>query len=89
MVRVGDVRKSHGRDIIVLSVERGRSGEDRTVYAISYLDKHIKGHPIHAHETRGHSIRSCPLQYRAKIRVNKSHGFYLCNEFSKLTEPDS
>lgn len=38
MVRVGDVRRAHGREWLVIRPVRGRAGEERTLYVVGDLD---------------------------------------------------
>lgn len=67
-VQVGDVRKSAGREWVVLSVGRGRPGEDRAMYVIGER----VGNVVMARETRGHSVREWPLVGRLRLRVTRT-----------------
>lgn len=69
-VNVGDVRRAHGRDYVVMSVERGRSGESRTVYVVGER----VGDRVLARETRGSSVRDWPRVARLRLRVRRTAG---------------
>ena len=66
-VLVGDVRRAHGRDYVVMAVERGRPGESRTVYV---LGERV-GDRVQARETRGHVVRAWPRIGRIRLRVTR------------------